>query len=143
MPQVWDVPAGQVGGEQLSLGEIEHHKLRARWNEPALHACIVCASASCPNLRREAFCAARLREQMDEQVATWFANPTKGLAWDAGQLTLSRILLWFSKDFGGRQAAADFALRALGTSHAAELRKRSSFATRYFEYSWRINRTPN
>ena len=80
---------------------------------------------------------------MDEQVATWFANPTKGLAWDAGQLTLSRILLWFSKDFGGRQAAADFALRALGTSHAAELRKRSSFATRYFEYSWRINRTPN
>ena len=119
--------------------------LNLNGNRLGSHGCKVLCSAlaSCPNLRREAFCAARLREQMDEQVATWFANPTKGLAWDAGQLTLSRILLWFSADFGGRQAAADFALRALGTSHAAELRKRSSFATRYFEYSWRINRTPN
>ena len=79
---VWDLPAGTVGGRAVSLNEIEHAMLRAKWAEPAVHACIVCASASCPNLRAEAFAApaANLRAQMDDQLASWLANPTKGAA---------------------------------------------------------------
>ena len=44
--QVWDMPAGVVGGSEISLGEIEHHELRGKFAEPLVHFCIVCASVS-------------------------------------------------------------------------------------------------
>ena len=66
-------------GSTVSLGEIEHKKLRGEWDEPKIHFCIVCASASCPDLRNGAFVGSKLREQMDEQAAAFVANETKGL----------------------------------------------------------------
>ena len=47
------------------------------WADPRIHGCIVCASLSCPNLRGEAYEAARLSEQMDEQCTSWLSNSTK------------------------------------------------------------------
>jgi hypothetical protein len=63
---VWDKVAGKVAGKECSLNFIEHEQLRAKWDEPAVHGCIVCASASCPNLRPQAFSGdlPRLKEQM-------------------------------------------------------------------------------
>lgn len=43
---VWDAPAGVLGGETVSLNDVEHRLLRFRWDEPSIHACIVCASKS-------------------------------------------------------------------------------------------------
>ena len=149
--KVWDQPAGTLGGHTVSLGEVEHAKLRGQFDEPALHFCIVCASASCPDLRSGAYTAASLRQQMDEQASAFFRDHTKGLAWDGRTLTLSRILYWFGDDWGGPRQAADAALDALRDeeatlAHAArdELRLRSSWerywGTRYFEYCWALNR---
>ena len=77
---VWDQVAGVVGGRPYTLNEIEHRELRGKWGEPTIHSCIVCASASCPDLRPEAFRGepAMLRAAMDEQFRGWMANPTKG-----------------------------------------------------------------
>ena len=47
---IWDQPAGVLGGAEVSLNQIEHERLRLKWAEPELHACIVCASTSCPDL---------------------------------------------------------------------------------------------
>ena len=100
---MWDLPAGTVCGRKYSLNEIEHDELRKKWDEPAVHACIVCASASCPDLRPQAFVASKLREQMDDQLRAWMANPTKGFVADqgTGEIKMSRIFLWFADDFGG------------------------------------------
>ena len=97
--KVWDQPAGVVGGKTVSLGQLEHRELRGGWDEPRLHFCIVCASASCPDLRGSAYVGERLQEQMADQAATFFANPTKGLAWDGTSLTLS---------YAGRLSTARF-----------------------------------
>lgn len=145
---VWDQPAGTLGGKSVSLGEVEHAMLRAGWDEPAVHACIVCASGSCPDLRDEAFVGSRVREQMDEQVASFASNPTKGLAYDADSktLTLSRIFLWFADDFGGFVSAANFAIDSLASAPAGHkvpsmsiLRKAAH--RRYHAYDWQMNRT--
>jgi len=145
--QVWDMPAGSLGGVAISLGEIEHKLLRARWNEPRLHAALVCASASCPNLRREAYDASRLEAQLDAQAAEWLANTTKGAALDmeARRLTLSRIFLWFASDFGGRAGVLEFVARhteATSAEAAAWIRDNArTVQLEYFEYSWVLNRT--
>ena len=146
--KVWDLPAGIICGELVTLGEIEHVHLRGEWDEPAIHACIVCASISCPNLRTEAFVASRLRAQMDEQMRALLSHPTKGMQWEPGllpglcsTLRLSRILLWFAADFGGEAAAARFAVEARGDAElASRYRSTPMVSRRFFGYDWSINR---
>ena len=141
---VWDQPAGTLCGQPITLSELEHRDLRGGWDEPAVHFCIVCASASCPDLRAGAFTGADLRAQMDEQAALFFANPTKGLRLEKGVLTLSRILWWFSGDFGGAKESEVYATRSVDNELAAQIRGRpcSLPARRYFHYVWQMNRQP-
>ena len=139
---VWDMVAGQVSGQAISLNEIEHEKLRKQWAEPAVHGCIVCASASCPNLRPQAFGAENLRQQMDEAVKDWLSNPTKGLLLSGNhRLELSRIFLWFEKDFGGFKGVREWIPQYLDDEVAGTVRK-GRISTRYFAYDWSINRAP-
>ena len=44
-----------------------------------VHACIVCASISCPNVRREAFRPEKIGDQMDSQVRDMLQNTKKGI----------------------------------------------------------------
>jgi len=95
---VWKKPAGTVGGQAVTLNDIEHHILRPM-GDPRIHMAIVCASISCPDLRPEAYAAARLNEQLNEQARRFLANPGKGLRIEGGHIRLSRIFDWFSEDF--------------------------------------------
>jgi hypothetical protein len=70
---VWNREAGRVGRRARSLGEIEHEILRPL-GDPRIHGAIVCASVSCPPLRREPFAAARLDAQLDDQMRRWLAT---------------------------------------------------------------------
>ena len=146
-PVVWDLAAGTVGGVSLSLNEIEHEKLRNGFGIPDIHACIVCASARCPDLRREAYTGDRIMEQMREQKQRWVQNPTKGCSVVDGKLTLSRIFLWFQEDFGGLEGAKEFCAQNLQNEELKVLLKKKENgllgdSVRYFEYNWEMNRAP-
>jgi hypothetical protein len=95
---VWKKPAGRIGGKTVSLDEIEHKTLRPM-GEPRIRMAIVCASISCPDLRTEAYAAARLDAQLDDQARRFLANPAKGLAASGNTVRVSKILDWFGKDF--------------------------------------------
>jgi hypothetical protein len=140
--KVWDAPAGVVAGEELTLGQVEHSMLRARWADPRIHAAIVCASVSCPDLRAEAYVASRIKAQLDEQCERWLANPAKGAA-AAGCSTvlLSRIFLWFEADFATEaKSVSSWVAGHLPKGHAAgELLAKRSTRLDYFEYNWAIN----
>ncbi len=95
---VWKRPAGKVAGRSVTLDEVEHRILRPI-GEPRIHAAIVCASTSCPSLRREAYRAERLDAQLDAAMRDWLADPDKGLRVESGQVRLSKIFDWFAEDF--------------------------------------------
>lgn len=138
---IWDAPAGVVGGEPVSLNDVEHGKLRLVWDEPGVHACIVCASTSCPDLSSRAFVADGLAVQMEARVRAWLASPTKGCAVerDGAVARLSRIMLWFADDFAAAGGAAAFAARHVdGASNQAALRSKG-VALRFFPYDWSLN----
>ena len=138
--EVWDVVAGTIGGKELTLNQIEHKILRAKWREPRVHACIVCASISCPDLRAEAFVAPRLNAQMDDQCRTWLANERKGVAAAAGALTVSRIFLWFHEDFEGKAGSVPKWLVGYAAGEAgALLGAERPPSLKYFEYNWDLN----
>jgi len=138
---VWDREAGSVGGRARSLGEIEHEILRPL-GEPRIHAAIVCASVSCPSLRREPFAAERLEDQLDDQMRRWLADPAKGLRVDraSGTLHLSRVFDWFAEDFERGGGVLAFVSRYAPASEREWLAARGDeVRIRYLPYDWSLN----
>jgi len=95
---VWNHDAGIVAGSMKSLNDIENNVLRPM-GDPRIHFAIVCASVSCPDLRQEAYQAANLNAQLNEQAASFLSNTAKGARFNHGQLQLSSIFKWFADDF--------------------------------------------
>jgi len=97
VPGAFDTPWAMVGGESLSLNDIEHGKIR-RFKDPRIHAALVCGSVSCPSLRNEPF-GDDLDAQLDEQMRSFLARGGARVDRDTGTLHLSRIFLWYGGDF--------------------------------------------
>jgi hypothetical protein len=138
---VWKRPAGRIGGRARSLDEIEHGILRPL-GDPRIHAAIVCASTSCPSLRREPYEAARIDAQLDDALRRFLADPRKGAAFDpeAGRLRLSRIFAWFEEDFASRGGVLAFLLPRLPEEiRTAVAARPGAVRVEYFDYDWRLN----
>jgi hypothetical protein len=88
----------RVAGEDLSLTEIEHGKIR-RFGDPRIHGALVCGSASCPTLRFEPYAGPALDHQLDDQMRSFLAAGGASIDRSRDQLLLSRIFLWFGGDF--------------------------------------------
>ena len=95
---VWKKEAGNIGGKQFSLDEIEHEVLRPM-GDPRIHMAIVCASVSCPDLRTEPYTANKLNEQLNDQADNFLSNPQKGLNVKGNEAKTSKIFDWFADDF--------------------------------------------
>ncbi|MEE8321299.1 MAG: DUF547 domain-containing protein [Gammaproteobacteria bacterium] len=95
---VWKKKAGRIGGKSVTLDEIEHKILRPM-GEPRIHIAIVCASVSCPDLRREPYTGEKLNEQLDEQAGRFLLNAGKGLNIGDTEARTSKIFDWFEDDF--------------------------------------------
>ena len=148
---IWDVPAGRIGRRTVTLNDIEHNILRSCWDDPRIHASIVCASASCPNLRTEAFVGAKINAQLDDQAQTWVSDTNKGVRYNKNtqQLIVSRIFLWFKDDFesnGGPLAWAKQYSRGRDDDQQQQQLAWSKLSTddydknvEYFPYNWKLN----
>jgi hypothetical protein len=97
---VWDKLHFVVVGREMTLNDIEHGILRARFNEPRIHVALVCAAMSCPPLRREPYTGEQLDRQLDDQARTFLRSP-QGMRIDRGEgkVYLSSIFKWFGEDF--------------------------------------------
>ena len=136
---VWTKMAGEIAGRPYTLHEIEHEILRPM-GEPRIHAAIVCASLSCPPLRREPYRAAELDTQLEDNVRRWLADPRKGARIDRSSRTLylSPILDWFAEDFA--DGVLPFVRAHLPAEDAEWIRAQNgALRVRYFEYDWRLN----
>ena len=138
---VWKRRAGTVGGRAYILDHIEHEILRPL-AEPRIHAAIVCASISCPALRREPWSAAKLEAQLDDALRRWLADREKGLRIDPTSRTiyLSRVFDWFAEDFESRGGVLAFLAPYMGERDRAWTRRNGDRARiGYLDYDWRLN----
>ena len=139
---VWKREAGMVDGRAVTLDEVEHAILRPL-GDPRIHAAIVCASTSCPPLRREAYRAERIDAQLDEAVRVFLAHPDKGLRIEPGQVRLSRIFDWFTADFAAAGGPLAFARPHLAAPVRSALDQLGpSPRIVWFDYDWSLNGLP-
>jgi len=135
---------------KVSLDDIEHAMLRKRgeYDDPRVHFAVNCASIGCPALREEAFVAARLDAQMDEQTLRFMSDRTRNrFNAQRGRLELSKIFDWYGEDFrlGHRGIAS---LPAFAARYAEQLtdvpadRERvraGGVEIAFTDYDWALN----
>jgi hypothetical protein len=119
-------------GRSMSLDGIEHGILRKRYREPRIHYAVNCASVGCPMLREEAYVAARLEVQLEEQAQRFLSDRTRNRFRD-GRLEVSKIFDWYREDFEPREAYFARYAGILGMPQGANLR----FA--FLDYDWSLN----
>lgn len=128
-----------LGGKIKSLDPIEHEWLRPRYKDYRIHAAVNCASISCPPLRGEAFVAARLGQQLDEQMRVWLKDPSRNLIEvNSRTATISKIFDWYEKDFvewGGGVVAViqKYGAPTGGAAVPKDLK------IKYMTYDWGLN----
>lgn len=135
----WKGRTWQVGGDQLTLDEIEHKIIRPKFKENRVHFALVCASIGCPPLRNEAYTGERLNAHLEDQTRKFFTD-SQNLKWDVATKTLwvSSILDWYAGDFGDELQMKGFislyAPNAFPTSGLGEIR------IDFLGYNWSLNR---
>ncbi len=128
---VWGKEAGSIGGQPVTLDEIEHEILRPM-GEPRVHFAIVCASLSCPNLRPEAFTAEKLEQQLDDQTRSFLQESSKGLAVEGNMGRVSQIFDWFGDGFEAAGGVESFVRRYRELPAGSRLRPD-------LPYDWSLN----
>jgi hypothetical protein len=118
-------------GRKMSLDGIEHGLLRKNYREPRVHFAVNCASVGCPMLREEAYAAARLERQLEEQAVRFLSDRSRNRYRD-GRLEVSKIFDWFKDDFEPRQAYFVRYAKALGYPGG-------EVPLTFLDYDWSLN----
>ena len=137
---VWKLEAGIVGGKGYSLNEIEHQILR-KMREPRIHAAIVCASISCPDLSKDVFDSKNINKQLDSTMKIFLANPEKGMKVDAQgkRIFLSLIFDWFEEDFKISGGVLKFIEPYIPLNYQQIFKSRNASIS-YMRYNWSLNK---
>ncbi len=131
-------PRHTVNGERISLDGIEG-QLRVM-GDGRIHAALVCAARSCPPLRREAYTAQRLDEQLDENFQRWLANkklneflPHRRAA------NVSMIFKWYADDFRKTGDSVEKYLIRFGPQEQVQFLAALGSHLDYKTYNWGLN----
>ena len=120
---VWSREIIEVGDKVYSLGEIENEILRKSGDE-LIHFAIVCASVSCPDLKRTAYRGGDLERQLLEQKLKFLDEKNKGVYTVGDTIYISKIFKWYKSDFGNIRKYLDI----------SEDKK-----IKYLDYNWELN----
>jgi hypothetical protein len=134
----------EVAGKRRTLDEIENQILRRNFAEPRIHFALVCASASCPRLRREAYTGDRLDAQLTEQERDFVNDPKRNVI-DPERHTvrLSEIFRWYREDFDKAAGSVPkFLARGVADPKTRDWLLTGTYETKYLEYDWTLNAQP-
>jgi len=144
-------------GREFTLDAIEHETLRkpGAYDEPRVHFAVNCAAIGCPLLREEAYVAARLDAQLEEQTRRFLSDRSRNrYNAEGGRLEVSKIFDWFKEDwtsgyrgFEGKAApvrsreqffAAYAALLAERPEHRKTIEDQKA-PIQFLDYDWALN----
>ncbi|GAA4346147.1 DUF547 domain-containing protein [Hymenobacter saemangeumensis] len=122
-----------IGGEEMSLDNIEHGTLRKKYNDPRIHFALVCASISCPRLRNEAYTAEQLDRQLDEQGRDFLSNASKNKV-GKDKALLSKYFDWYKGDW---EKNGQNVVSWVNKYSPTKIDKNTKIG--YLDYNWKLN----
>jgi hypothetical protein len=130
----WAAKFFSIGGEKMSLDNIEHGILRKKFDDPRIHFSLVCASMSCPRLRNEAYTADKLNAQLEDQGHDFLNNPAKNKI-GKSEAQLSKYFDWYKGDWEKNgQTVVKWVNRYSNTKIDGNTK------ISYLDYNWSLNK---
>lgn len=136
-------------GKQRNLDEIEHAMIRqpGAFDDPRIHAAVICASIGCPGIRNEAFVADRLDGQLEDSLRRFLSDHSRNrYNAETGRMEISKIFAWYGDDFvdyRGHPSVASFLgdyADLLSADKTEQLRIKAGEAPlEFLDYDWRLN----
>jgi hypothetical protein len=158
IPQAWDRTIWKLAGHRVSLNQIEHEWIRARFRQPLIHMALVCASRGCPPLRASAYTADGLADQLADAARSYALHPRlMKLDTTRDTLWVTKIFEWYPEDFvavwgrtpvpgGGEHTRAHRAVIGFAEEYMspepAQYLSTHPVAVSYFTYDWSLNEAP-
>lgn len=89
-----------AAGENLTLDDIEHKKIRPVYGDARIHFALVCAALGCPPIKPFAYLPAKLDEQLDNSTIEILNDDTFIIVDEkTKKVAVSEIFNWFRGDF--------------------------------------------
>ena len=108
--------------------------------DPRIHAALVCAARSCPPLRREAYVAERVDEQLDDNVREWLADPFLNRFYPAeGRAEITPFFTWYGKDFDAYPGGLKGIIRKYAPREDVTELDHKGLETSFLNYDWGLN----
>lgn len=122
-----------IGGEKMSLDNIEHGTLRKKYNDPRIHFSLVCASISCPRLRNEAYMPDKLDAQLNDQGSDFLNNPAKNKI-TKDEAKLSKYFDWYKGDW---KESGQSVVKWVNKYSTTKINDNTKID--YMDYNWNLN----
>lgn len=141
----WKTRRYEIGGQTLSLDDIEHGILRPIFRDERIHFAVNCAAIGCPALADFAYTGSRVQTQLDEVCEAAMGNPRYAQV-DQDTLRLTKIMDWYGNDFtddtykGAERTRARWAAKH-GPKTIDDLVERTGGEPdlEFLEYDWSLN----
>ncbi len=128
----WQIEFIPINNKLYNLDDIEHGIIRKQFDEPRIHFALVCAAASCPKLRNEAYTNLKLEMQLIHQTRDFLRDTTKNQI-NSQDVKLSPIFKWYGGDFTKQGNLINFLNRYAPTT----IDRKSKIE--FMDYSWKLN----
>jgi hypothetical protein len=133
----WKIDFVKIGGQTMTLDDVEHNILRPRFKDARVHFAINCAAKDCPPLYPEAFEGSKVDEQLERNARAFLNNPEKNYL-DGETLYVTRLFKWFGGDFNDDPLG--YILQFAEGDFKAQLEaKKDKIKVKFLDYDWALN----
>jgi len=131
----FDKTKHNLGRKKITLNDIEHKLLRAKFNDARFHFVLVCGAVGCPPLINNAYLPNTLDAQLEKQTKLAINGNFIKVNSKKKRVEGSEILKWYKEDFTmNGKTEIDY----LNTYRTEKIP--SNYKLSYFPYNWKLNK---
>ena len=131
----FDKTTYSLGGQTITLNDIEHKLLRGQFNDARFHFVLVCGAVGCPPLINQAYLPNTLNAQLDTQTKSALNGSFLRVNTKNKRVQASQIMEWYKGDFTmNGESEIDF----INKYRTEKLD--SNYKLSYFPYDWNVNK---
>ncbi len=130
--KVWDRKTINIGGEKLTLNDIEKTKLLKRFKDGRVHFAVNCAASSCPPLLNKAWTEDNVQRYLSKQAKAFINNAAENQL-SAKSIKISQIFNWYADDFGGKDKIVAYFQKY------SDVEIKDKAKVSFNEYKWDLN----
>ncbi len=131
----FDKTTYSLGGKKITLNDIEHELLRAKFKDARFHFVLVCGALGCPPLISKAYMPDTLETQLEAQTKKALNGNFLKVNAKKKKVQASEIMKWYKEDFTMNGITEIDFINKYRTEKIPD-----NFKLNYFSYNWSLNK---